>query len=95
MSYIIEISPEAAKDIDSVFEYYNNASEGLGFRFVDMLDDYFQLIAKLPTSSAIRYDNIRVKPVAVFPFTIHYVIQEENKKVIIVRVFHSKLKPFW
>ncbi|MBS4064785.1 MAG: type II toxin-antitoxin system RelE/ParE family toxin [Chitinophagaceae bacterium] len=95
MSYKIEISPEAAKDIDSAFEYYNNASPGLGFKFVDMLDDYFELITKLPTSSAIRYDDIRVKPVSVFPFTIHYTIKESGKKVIVVRVFHTSLKPFW
>lgn len=95
MSYLIEISIDAAKDIDSAFEYYNNASPGLGFRFINMIDDYFEAITLLPTASAIRYDKVRVKPVDVFPFTIHYIIHEEEKKVIVARIFHTKLKPFW
>ena len=49
MSYLIEISIDAAKDIDSAFEYYNNASPGLGFRFINMIDDYFEAITLLPT----------------------------------------------
>jgi len=66
----------------------------LGFEFADILDSYFKKISKLPTASAIRYDNIRVKPVDIFPYTIHFIIADDNR-VIILRVFNTNQKPFW
>jgi len=46
----------------------------------------------LPTASAIRYDNVRVKPVDTFPFTIHYTIRNETT-VAILRVFNTHKRP--
>ena len=62
MSHPIVLSTDAVLDIDSAVDYYNSRSYGLGFEFADTLDNYFQKISQLPTASAIRYDNIRVKP---------------------------------
>jgi len=66
MSHLIVLSTDAVLDIDSAVEYYNSRSYGLGFEFADTLDNYFKKISQLPTASAIRYDNIRVKPVDTF-----------------------------
>jgi hypothetical protein len=33
---------------------------------------------QLPSASAIRYDDVRVKPVDTFPFTIHYTVTESQ-----------------
>jgi hypothetical protein len=46
------------------------------------------------TGSSIRYDNIRVKPVDTFPYTIHFTIADDNR-VIILRVFNTNQKPLW
>jgi hypothetical protein len=71
----------------------NSRSYGLGFEFTDTLDAYFQKISRLPTASAIRYDNVRVKPIDTFPYTIHFTI-EGNASVIILRVFNTYRDPF-
>jgi toxin ParE1/3/4 len=94
MSHLIVLSAEAVLDIDEAVEYYNSRSYGLGFEFADTLDSYFRKISQLPTASAIRYDNIRVKPVDTFPYTIHLTIADDNS-VIILRIFNTKQKPFW
>jgi plasmid stabilization system protein ParE len=92
MAFSVVLSPDAINDIDIAFEYYNKLSDGLGFEFTDTIDAYLKKIAQFPTASAIRYDNIRVKPVEVFPFTIHFLIADETT-VIILRVFNTYQKP--
>jgi toxin ParE1/3/4 len=94
MSHLIVLSTDAVLDIDSAVEYYNSRSYGLGFEFADTLDNYFKKISQLPTASAIRYDNIRVKPVDTFPYTIHFTVTEDNN-VVILRVFNTNQKPTW
>src|ERR1700761_423018 len=66
MPHSVVLSADAIADIDEAFEYYNSRSYGLGFEFTDTLDAYFKKISHLPTASAIRYDNIRVKPIDTF-----------------------------
>jgi hypothetical protein len=94
MSFQIVLSADAVLDIDEAVEYYNKVSAGLGFEFTDTLDVFFNNISRLPTASAIRYDNVRVKPIDTFPFTIHFIIDTGNT-VIILRVFNTNRQPFW
>jgi hypothetical protein len=92
MAFSIILSPDAINDIDITFEYYNKLSDGLGFYFTDTIDAYLKKIARFPTATAIRYDNIRVKPVEIFPFTIHFLIADDTT-VIILRIFNTYQKP--
>lgn len=94
MHHPVVLSADAIADIDAAVEYYNSRSYGLGFEFADTLDRYFKKISQLPTASSIRYDDIRVKPIDTFPFTIHFAIADDNS-VIILRVFNTNQKPFW
>ena len=94
MFHPIVLSTDAVFDIDFAVEFYNSRSYGLGFEFADTLDNYFKKISQLPTASAIRYDNIRVKPVDTFPYTIHFTIAEDDS-VVILRVFNANQKPIW
>jgi hypothetical protein len=43
----------------------------LGYRFADRVAEYFERIAELPTASAIRYKNVRCKPMKRFPLFDH------------------------
>ena len=94
MPHPVVLSADAIADIDKAFEYYNSRSYGLGFEFTDILDGYFKKISNLPTASAIRYNNVRVKPIDTFPFTIHFIIEEDGA-VIILRVFNTYQEPRW
>ena len=95
MALNILFSPDAISDIDEGFEYYNSKSQGLGFEFTETIDAYLGKISKTPTSSAIRYNNVRVKPIATFPFNIHFTIDEANSSIIIIRIFNTWQEPFW
>jgi toxin ParE1/3/4 len=85
------LASDAIKDIDQAVRYYNSVSEGLGGEFVDTIDRYFQQILQVPKASAIRYDQVRVKPVNTFPFAIHYTITVSE--IIILRVFNTHQRP--
>ncbi|MCX6319256.1 MAG: hypothetical protein NTW29_18405 [Bacteroidetes bacterium] len=87
--YSISLSLSAAEDIEQAFQYYNNQASGLGYAFIDIVDSFFQKISEVPFASAIRYDNVRVKPVTIFPFTIHYTTEDIKKQVLILRVFNT------
>ena len=89
MPYSIILTEEAILDIDQAVKYYNGISFSPGFEFVDL---NFKKIAALPTASAVRYDNIRVKALYVFPFTIHLIIASDST-VTILRVFQHDQKP--
>jgi len=95
MHYTICITPTAAADIDMAIEYYNSLATDLGYRFADFINEYFEHIAFTPTASAVRYKNIRCKPVKKFPFLITYTVDEANKSVNVLRVFNTYLEPLW
>ncbi|MGL6268600.1 MAG: hypothetical protein ACRC2O_11785 [Chitinophagaceae bacterium] len=50
-----------------------------------------ELIQQVSTASAIRYDQVRVKPVDTFPFAIHYTVKDSQ--IIILRVFNTYQRP--
>lgn len=95
MIYTVFISPAAQKDIQAAINYYNEKAENLGYRFADLVDDYFSRIALVPTASAIRYRNIRCKPMTTFPFLIMYTVDEDTKLINVLRIFNTWKEPEW
>lgn len=89
MPYTIFVTPTATEDIAVAIEYYNALSVDLGYRFADLVADYFDRIAALPTASAIRYKNVRCKPMKRFPYLITFTTDEAAHSVIILRVFNT------
>ena len=51
-------------------------------------------ISHVPTASSIRYDNVRVKPISIFPYTIHFIVDEINYSINVLRVFNTSQEPF-
>lgn len=88
--FTLMLSPEAELDIDEVVKYYDSVSQGLGLEFINVIDKYFTQILQVPTASVVQYDQVRVKPVKVFPFTIHYIISDPH--IIVLRVFNTYKK---
>ena len=46
MSYTIFVTPTATDDIAAAIEYYNALAIDLGYRFADLVADYFDRIAE-------------------------------------------------
>ena len=93
MPYTILVTPTATEDIAVAIEYYNALAADLGYRFADLVAEYFDRIADLPTASAIRYKNVRCKPMKRFPYLIMFTIDEAAHSVNILRVFNTYQEP--
>lgn len=95
MPYSILISPNAVRDLQAAVEYYNEKSENLGYRFASLVENYFIRIASVPTASAVRYKNIRCRPMITFPYLIMYTIDEAAETINILRIFNTYQEPLW
>lgn len=93
--YTIYITPTADNDLTDAVQYYNHQAEDLGYRFADLVEAYLNRIALTPTASAVRYRNIRCKPMATFPYLIMFTIDEPNHAVHILRFFHTSQQSLW
>jgi len=87
------ILPEANADIKEAAGWYNDRQRRLGKRFTKHLRAKVKTIQRNPKSNRIRYDNVRTAVLNVFPFMIHYLIDEKNKIIIVTAVLHTSRNP--
>jgi hypothetical protein len=95
MPYTILITPTAMEDISAAIDHYNAIATDLGYRFSDLVADYFDRIAELPTASSVRYRDVRCKPMKRFPFLIMFTIDEKANAVNILRIFNTYQEPLY
>lgn len=95
MPYTIFITPTAMEDISAAIDHYNAIATDLGYRFSELVADYFNRIAGLPTASAIRYKDVRCKPMKRFPFLIMFTIDEKANAINILRIFNTYQEPLY
>lgn len=87
------ILPKADQDIRDAAKWYHNRQPGLGKRFTTQVRKNVRFICQNPKAVAIRYANVRTLPIDVFPYMIHYTINEAQKLVIVSAVFSTHRDP--
>lgn len=87
------IIPPAKQDIKKAALWYNDKQKGLGIRFTQKIRLKISSICKHPKAGTIRYNDTRTAVLDVFPYMIHYTIDELQKIIIISAVFHTSLNP--
>jgi plasmid stabilization system protein ParE len=87
------ILPLAKEDIREAALWYEERQTGLGKRFTGQVREKVSSILKTPKACIIRYNNVRTSVLSVFPFMIHYTIDENNKTVIVSAVLHTSRNP--
>lgn len=91
--YKVVILPLAKQDIKEAAKWYNERQPGLGKRFTQHVRQKVKFIRQNPKAVAIRYDDSRTAVLDVFPYMIHFTIDEENKLVIISAVLSTHRDP--
>ena len=81
------------EDIFEAVNWYNQSQKGLGSRFLKNLREKIDYLAKNPEKIQLRYQDIRMAVVKIFPYTIHYQYLKEMNTVIIIGVFHTSISP--
>lgn len=87
------ILPLAKEDIREAALWYNKRQYGLGKRFTAEVREKVHLIRQNPKTSNIRYNGVRTAVLNVFPFMIHFTIEEKNRTIIISAVLHTSRNP--
>ena len=85
------ILPLAKQDIKKAAQWYEHKQNGLGKRFVKEVRNKVDYIKRKPKTSAIRYQDTRCVVLDIFPFMIHFNVDEAKKLVTISAVFHTAL----
>jgi plasmid stabilization system protein ParE len=87
------ILPSAKEDIRDAAIWYNEQKKGLGKRFIREVREVDNYIRQNPKICSIRYEKIRTAVLSIFPFMVHYVIDEEDKTILIISVLHTSWNP--
>lgn len=95
MPYKIITTTNARIDIQHAINWENNRQLGLGERFFEILDKKLNDLSITPAMGSVRYLNVRIKFTPIFDYNIHYTIDMDEEKVIILRVLHSARKPIY
>lgn len=87
------ILPLAKEDIRDAARWYNQQSPGLGKKFTREVRSIVRYIRQNPHACNIRYNQVRTALLRVFPFMLHYTIDEDSKTVIVSAVLHTSRDP--
>lgn len=93
MTYKLIIRPEAEKDLDDAFSWYEERRKGLGYDFLLQIEAGFRFIEKYPLALTDIYKGVRRYIIKRFPYIIFYSI--DNHNVIVLAVLHSGRDPEW
>ena len=93
MSYSIELHPEAFKELQASYNWYEERSEGLGDRFMALVNKRLNEIAANPDRYAKHKGNYRETKVSTFPYVIVYEVLKKKQIIFISYIFHTKRSP--
>ena len=87
------ILPPAKEDIRDAALWYDEKQKGLGKRFISQVREKVYFIRQNPQTGSLRYDNVRTMVLNVFPFMVHYTINEISETIIVSAVLHTSRNP--
>ena len=90
MTYSVQFFDEVINDIQEAKIWYKEKREGLEIEFSWAIEDTIVQIIKMPASYSIRYKSIRIAHPKVFPYNIHFYIDESNYVIVITAIVHNK-----
>lgn len=92
MEFKIVLSIRAHHEIDEAISYYQFHSLSAPLLFIKELERTYKILAQNPFF-AVKYKNIRALKIRKFPYSLFFIINEENNTVKILACFHTKRNP--
>lgn len=93
MPYKLTYFDEARLDVKEAKAWYKKQKKGLEKHFASAIKSAIQQLAKMPTSNAVRYNNVRIAYPKTFPYAIHYYIDDAAGYIVIVAIVHAARNP--
>ncbi len=93
--YSVQFSQESLYDVQDAIIWYNQQQENLGERFRIELEFTIKTLSENPFHYQVKYNNIRMANFKVFPFAIHFELDEFAFLIKVISIFHFSRKPYW
>lgn len=93
MPYKLIYFDEVSLDIRDAKDWYKSQQEGLEKRFAKAIKAAIKRLSKMPTANAIRYKNVRIAHPNIFPYAIHYYVDDAQTSIVIVAIVHMAKHP--
>ncbi len=87
------LSTVATKELRDSFHWYEDRMEGLGNRFVDIIDKTIEFILLNPEGYPEKSPPYREIVLDKFPFVIIYEFDKEMHIIYILHIFHTRRNP--
>ena len=84
---VIIVQPEAHAEVIEIFDHLEEVKPGLGHRFLDQLEECFDLIRQYPIGFQIRWKHYRYGYLEGFDYRVVYMIDGDH--VYIYQVRHT------
>jgi len=81
---------EVENDIAVAKQWYAEQQKKLNVRFTAAVKETLSNILKMPSAYAVRYRNIRIAHIKIFPYNVHFYIDEIKVQVVIIGIVHNK-----
>ena len=92
MSRTLILTPQAEKDLDNAFDWYESQDSGLGKEFARCVDVKISSILRAPHQHQVVYKStIRRALVNRFPFSIYFV--EQKDVISVFAILHQHRNP--
>lgn len=92
MAYRLKINAEAHEDIQKGIDWYNSRQPGLGRRFHVAVKQEFKALKNNPFFQ-IRYQDVHCLPLKKFPYMVHFIIEEDKKRIVVLGVINTYKSP--
>jgi len=89
--YKVRLLPSAYDDLKHAREWYRQHNPLLPKRLTQQVNLSVARIRETPFAHAIRYKEVRVVNINVFPYAIHYLLTDNT--VVIIAIHHTAISP--
>ena len=90
----VDAHRSATAEMIEAARFYEKRRQGLGFRFIQTVEDVYQLIAESPAAGSPLGRKDRKRTVPGFPYNVVYRVEEE--RVVVLAIMHQRRKPgYW
>ncbi|GHT57033.1 hypothetical protein AGMMS49982_24060 [Bacteroidia bacterium] len=81
---------EVKNDIQTAKTWYKEQQSGLDEKFELSLKAAIANILKMPFAYAVRYKNVRIAHTKIFPYNVHFYVDDEKEQIVVIGIVHNK-----
>lgn len=93
MSYPVINHKEVKNDVLQAKDWYRTQQKGLEKRFANEVKITLSYLIKNPLLFEVKYKTVRTAYTAIFPYGVHYNLNENTKIITILGIFHTSISP--